>query len=256
MSLRSILSTFGRKPSSVRPGTPSVHVTSRCKLHGHPDFQIRVSSSAVQPEDISFLLQFFEQRVAQGEKFRSGESLQVGWMFTMLEEGPAGFLRVLEPDMKVVPVKFVDSVDSTLMQLRNQKDVVGSLYPPVEPDFPSLRQSVVVNVNYKEASRILLTRNETVNAVDSGWWLSDLDDEASLEDPTRFIKTSLYQLGVHRPDLIQFFAVPVGLQVAVDGARISVLGPVEEVRQIPGSYLSELNKVRQRAISAGQASEG
>lgn len=233
----------------------SVHATSNCKLFGHPEFQVRVSNGAVPAEDVSWLLQFFEQRVAQGEKFRSGESLQVGWMFTMLEDGPAGFLRVLEPDMEVVPVKFLDSVDRTLMHLRNQKDVVQSLSPPAELDFPSLRQSVVVHVNHKTASRILLTRNGAADGADSGWWLSDLDDQAGSQDPTRFFKTSLYQLGVDRPDLVKFFALPAGLQVVVDGVRIGVLGADGEVQQIPGSYLSELNKLRhQRTSSTAQSS--
>jgi hypothetical protein len=236
MSLRSIFSTFGQKPSSEHSRPPSVYATSGCKRYNHPEFQIRVSNSAVPAEDIALLLRFFEQRVAQGEKFRSGESLQVGWML----------LRVLEPDMKAVPVKFVDSVDSTLMHLRNQQDIVRSLHPPVEPDFPSLRQSAVVHVNYKKASRILLTRNGAVDGVDSGWWLSDLGDQAGSQDPTRFIKTSLYQLGVDRPDLVKFFAVPTGLQVVVDGALIGVLGAGGEVQQIEGSYLSELNKLRQQ----------
>ena len=257
MSLRSIFSTFGRKPPLERSRTSSVHATSNCKLYNHPEFQIRLSNGAVPAEDISLLLQFFEQRVAQGEKFLSGESLQVGWMFTMLEDGPGGFLRVMEPDMRVVPVKFVDSVDNTLMHLRNQQDVVRSLSPSVEPDFPSLRQSAVVHVNYKEASRILLTRNGAVDGADSGWWLSDLDDQAGSQDPTRFIKTSLYQLGVDRPDLVKFFAVPAGLQVVVDGARIGVLVAGGEAQQIEGSYLSELNKLReQRTSSTAQGSGG
>jgi hypothetical protein len=257
MSLRSVFSTLGRKPASEQSMTSSVHTTSNCKRHNHPEFQIRVSNSAVPAEDISLLLSFFEQRVAQGEKFRSGESLQVGWMLTMLEDGPEGFLRVLEPDMKVVPVKFVDSVDGTLMHLRNQQDVVRSLSSPVEPDFPSLRQSVVVHVNYKEASRILLTRSGAEDVADSGWWLSDLDDKAGSQDPTRFVKTSLYQLGIDRPDLVKFFAVPAELQVVVDGTRIGVLGADGEVQQVPGSYLSELNKLRQqRASSTTRSSEG
>lgn len=256
MSLRSVFSTFGRKPPSEQSRASSVHATSHCKLYNHPEFQIRVSNGAVPAEDISLLLQFFEQRVAQGEKFRSGESLQVGWMFTMLEDGPAGFLRVLEPDMKVVPVKFVDSVDGTLMHLRNQQDVVRSLSPSAEPDFPSLRQSVVVHVNHKTASRILLTRSGAADGADSGWWLSDLDDQAGSQDPTRFVKTSLYQLGVDRPDLVKFFAVPAGLQVVVDGARIGVLGAGGEVQQVPGSYLSELNEFRQRSSSIPQPSGG
>ena len=101
MSLRSIFSKFDRKPPSAPSTTSTVHTTSGCKRYNHPEFQIRVSNnSAVPAEDISLLLRFFEQRVAQGEKFQSGESLQVGWMFTMLEDAPGGFLRVLEPDMK------------------------------------------------------------------------------------------------------------------------------------------------------------
>lgn len=254
MSPRPIFSIFGRKPPLEQLRDSSVHATSNCKRYDHPEFQVRVSNSAVPAEDVSWLLQFFEQRVAQGEKFRSGESVQVGWMLTMLEDGPAGFLRVLEPDMKVVPLKFVDSVDRTLMHLRNQKDVVQSLSPSTEPDFPSLRQSVVVHVNHKTASRILLTRNGAADEADAGWWLSDLDDQAGLQDPTRFLKTSLYQLGVDRPDLVKFFALPAGLQVVVDGVRIGVLGADGEVQQIPGSYLSELNKLRQqRATSTAQS---
>lgn len=256
MSLRSFFSTFGRKIPSEQPKTSLVHATTNCKLYKHPEFQIRVSNIAVPAEDISSLLRFFEQRVAQGEKFRSGESLQVGWMFTMLEDGPEGFLRVLEPDMKVVPVKFVDSVDGTLMHLRNQQDVVRSLSPPVEPDFPSLQQSAVVHVNYKEASRVLLTRGAAVDETDSGWWLSDLDDQVGSHDPSRFVKTSLYQLGIDRPDLVKFFAVPAELQVVVDGARIGVLGVGGEVPQIPGSYLSELNKIRQQRASSTARSSG
>jgi hypothetical protein len=256
MSLRSLFSKLGRNPPPVQPGMSSVHATSGCTRHDHPEFQIRVSNGAVPAEDISWLLRFFEQRVAQGAKFQSGESLQVGWMLTMLEDGPQGFLRVLEPDMKGIPVKFVDSVDSTLMHLRNQQDVARSLSLPVEPAFPSLRQSAVVHVNYKEANRVLLTRSEALDGADSGWWLSDLDDEAGSEDPARFVKTSLYQLGIDRPDLVKFFAVPAGLQVFVDGARIGVLGEDGEVPQIPGSYLSELNKLRQQRVSAERGSSG
>ncbi|MDR6535286.1 hypothetical protein J2739_001046 [Variovorax soli] len=101
MSLRSVFSASGRKLPSERSRTSSVYATTDCKRCNHPEFQIRVSNNAMLAEDISCLLRFFEQRVAHGMKFRSGESLQVGWMFTMLEDGPEGFLRVLEPDMKV-----------------------------------------------------------------------------------------------------------------------------------------------------------
>jgi hypothetical protein len=224
MSLRSFFSVIGRKPPPRPPDAWSVHATSNCKRHNHSEFQIRVSNGAVPAVDISWLLQHFEQRVAQGERFRSGESLQIGWMLTMLADGPGNLLRVLEPDMAAVPVKFFDSVDATLMHLRSQRDVVQSLPPPIEPEFPSLRQSVVVHLNYKKANRVLLTRSSAVNEADSGWWLTDLDDQDGSQDPTHFAKTSLYQLGIDRADLIKFFAVPVGLQVVVDGVRTACSG--------------------------------
>lgn len=245
MRLRLPFSSFGSKVPQEQPNGAAVYATTACKRFNHPEFQVRVSNSVVPTEDLNWFLRFLEQRVADGERFRGGESLQVGWMLTMLEEGPAGYLRVMEPDMKVVPVKFTDAIDSTLMHLRHQKDMVQSFSPQVDPDFPSLRQSAVVHVNYKTASRILLTRGP-VQDTDSGWWLTDLDDNAGSQDPTRLFKTSLYQLGVDRPDLVKFFAVPSGLQVAVDNTFIGVLGPDGELKQIPGSYLSELNRHRQQ----------
>lgn len=255
MPLRSLFSAFTRKqPPPSAPDAPQVHRTTACSRHGHPEFQLRVSRPAVPAEDIAWLLQFLEQRVAQGVRFRSGESLQIGWMLTMLqEEGPGGVLRVLEPDMQAVPVHFVDAVDATLVHLRSQQDTVRSLSSPQgwEPDFPSLRQSVVVHQGYREAHRVLLTRSAPADAMDSGWWLTDLDDEAGAQDPARFAKTSLYQLGVDRPDLVKFFAVPAGLQVVVDGARIGVLGPEGEVPQIPGSYLDRLNAWRASQVASG-----
>lgn len=212
--------------------SPTIHATAACKQFNHPEFQIRVSNSAIPQADITWLLGFFEQRVAHGERFQSGENLQVGWMFTMLEEGPNGFLTVMEPDMKAVPVNFIDSVDSTLTHMRSQNDTVRSLSPTVEPEFPSLDQSVVVHLNYKTATRVLLSRGP-VQGTDSGWWLTDLDDEAGSQDPSRFFKTSLYQLGVDRPDLVKFFAVPPELQVVIDGL-IGVLGPMGELKQRQG----------------------
>ncbi|MDP9913430.1 hypothetical protein J2W27_005564 [Variovorax boronicumulans] len=243
MSLRSLLSALVTKKASPEVAREEVHATTACHRFGHLEFQIRVSSTAIPDQDIAWFLRFFEERVAAGEKFQSGESLQVGWMYTTLEETDDGFLRVMEPDMTVVPVRFIDSVDRTLMHMRNQKDVVQSLLPLVEPDFPTLRQSAVVHVDYKNATRVLLTRTPPLED-DSGWWFTDLADPQGAHDPGRFTKTSLYQLGIDRPDLVKFFALPAGLQVVVEGPLIGVLGPDGELEQTPGSYLSELNRVR------------
>lgn len=226
----------------------SLHRTVDCKRFDHPEFQIQVSDNAIPVQDINWLLRFFEQRVADGERFRDGETLQIGWMLTMLQRGAADFLRIMEPDMKAVPIKFIDSVDCTLRHLRNQKDIVGSVTPTRQPDFPSLRQRAVVHVEYKNASRLLLTR-DPAHDTDSGWSLTDLDDKNGSQDPSRFLKISLYQLGVDRPDLVKFFALSPRLQVVLDDSLIRVMGPEGEIQPVSGSYLERLNKHRvQRQI--------
>lgn len=244
MSLRSVLASLGMSKATA-PGGEVVHATGGCQRFGHPEFRVRVRNKAIPDDDVAWFLRFLESRVAEGEKFSGGQSLQVGWMYTRLEKADDGSLQVMEPDMKQIPVRFIDSVDSTLMHLRNQKDVVQSLVPEIEPDFPSLQQSAVVHLQYKSASRVLLTRATPHDAADSGWWLTDLADEQGAQDPSRFTKTSLYQLAIDRPDLVKFFAVPPGLQVVIDGPLIGVLGPDGEIDQQPGSYLSELNRARQ-----------
>jgi len=224
-----------------------VRSTTECRRFGHPEFEVRFSSRTVS-QDVDWLLRYLENRVAGGGRFQHGETLQVGWIVTMLEAGADGKLRMKEPDMKAVPVQFVDSVTHTLLHLRTQRDLVESLVPPVDPDFPSLVQSALVHANYKTARRVLLTRG-SVRGADSGWWLADLDDLDGAQDPTRFSRTSLYQLGVDRPDLIKFFAVPTGIQVAIEDAYIAVNGADGELKQAPGSYLSELNRIQHDAVA-------
>jgi hypothetical protein len=242
MIFRSLFGSPSSKQAAPQPDG-SIHRTVNCKRFDHPEFQIQVSDRAIPASDVGWLLEYLEQRVADGESFRAGETLQIGWMLTMLESGPDNFLRVMEPDMRAIPIKFVDSVDSTLKHLRNQKDMVESIGAARQPDFPSLQQSAVVHVEYKSASSVLLSRGPA-HETDSGWSLTDLNDEAGSKNPSRFVKVSLYQLSVDRPDLVKFFALPPSLQVVLAHPQIRVLGPGGDIQPVPGSYLEALNELR------------
>ncbi|VWC94173.1 hypothetical protein BCO18442_02113 [Burkholderia contaminans] len=238
MRFRSLFHSLNSTQGARQPAG-SIQRTIDCQLVGHPEFQIRVSDHAIPAQDISWLLRYFEQQVADGERFQAGETIQIGWMLTRLEATADGFLRLTEPDMKAVPIKFIDSVDNTLKHLRNQKDVVESIGATLEPDFPSLQQSAVVDVEYKSASRLLLTR-DLGHGADSGWSLTVPREEVG----SQFLRISLYQLGVDRPDLIKFFALSPGLQVHLDNLQICVTGPAGEIQPAPGSYLERLKKHR------------
>ncbi|MFL9981948.1 immunity protein Imm33 domain-containing protein [Paraburkholderia sediminicola] len=200
-----------------------------------------MSNPAIPEVDITWLLGFIESYIASGTRLNIGETMQVGWMLVRIEEGQAGPLRLTEPDMKSFPVNFIDSVDRTLVHLRNQNDVVRSLFPAIDSYFPSLVQSAVVHVNYKHSTSVSLTR-KVAEGASSGWVFTDTEDSAGLRDPARFLTTSLYQLGMDRPELIKFFALPPMLEVSIDNRRTRVSGPNGALSLIPGSYLSELNR--------------
>ena len=220
----------------------ATYTTTKCKQFGHPEFQIDISSKAIPETDIVLFLSWLEERVASKERFKAGETIQIGWMITKLQASPSGTLIVTEPDMKSVPIKFINSLDNTLKHLRSQKDSLESVGKSFELTFPSLRQSVVVHKNYKATNNVLLDRATPVGD-DSGWWVSDLNDKGGNQDPKNFVKISLFQLALDRPDLVKFFAFPPGLQVVIDSRiGIAVLKDRSEIPFVEGSFLSQLNK--------------
>lgn len=215
------------------------HFTKKCAQFKHPEFQITVANKSIPQVDVENFLSGLEDMVAAGGRFKAGETMQIGWMLTKLQEGENGSLEVTEPDMKVVPINFVPSVDATLQHMRAQKDSVESVVSADALDFPSLQQSVVVNVNYKRTQNLSFYR-VTPNGSASGWLLSDLNDPVGSQDPNNFIKISLYQLGIDRPDLIKFLAFPDGFHIAVD-RQITVLKDDQVVPIEAGSFLDRLN---------------
>jgi hypothetical protein len=219
----------------------ATYFTTKCAQFNHPEFEINVSGKGVPRADIDWFLETLEGMVAGGEKFKPGETMQIGWMLTRLEQGERGSLRVTEPDMKSVPIVFQNTVDRTIRDLRSQKDSVESVLPATALSFPPLHQSVVVHVNYKQVQRIVLQRLSPSDSADSGWWLSDLTDARGAQDPKRFTKISLYQLAIDRPELVKFLAFPVGIQVVVDG-RIGILKSGVELPIKRGSFLDLLNQ--------------
>lgn len=237
--LKKLISIFATL-SLFQPVTAQTYFTTKCSQYEHPEFQINISSDAIPSDDITWFLTVLESMVAGGEKFKAGETVQVGWMLLMLAEGDKGALKVTEPDMKSIPIKFVDSLDATIKHLRAQKDSVESVLPADELAFSSLTQSLVVHINYKKSKRILLDRAQA-EGHDSGWWLSDLADDKGSNDPKNFAKISLYQLGIDRPDLIKFLAFPAGTQVVID-RKVFLLKDGQELAVKANSFLDLLNK--------------
>ncbi|MYM21570.1 hypothetical protein GTP46_02775 [Duganella sp. FT135W] len=223
---------------AAQTASAETYLTTKCAQFGQPEFQINVMSSSIPRADVDWALSTLEGMVASGEKFKAGETMQLGWMLTKLQAGDKGQLIVTEPDMKSFPIVFVDSVDSTLKHLRSQKDTVESVLAADALAFPSLIQAVVVHVNYDKSPRLMLERSAP-NGRNSGLKVIDLNDKTA--SPNNYTLISLYQLAKERPDLVKFFAIPPGVQATIDG-KISFKKNGQALPIKPGSFIELLNR--------------
>src|SRR5262245_45433838 len=148
--------------------------TTTCRHHGHPEFRITYDPALVPVEnDARWFVKWLEDAVARGERFTDGRTCQVGWMVTQVRADEAGTLAIWEPDMRQMPVVWVESVSRTLAHLRVQKDVYESVLTAGELSFPSMRQSALICTRLGQTRGVVMERStprSTPSGTDSGWF--------------------------------------------------------------------------------------
>lgn len=226
--------------SATQAGEITEYQTSLGDKLNHPNIVVRVSKASILSIDVNKILDGFEDEIKNGVKYKAGETIQLGFTLNQFSELEDGRLLLEEPDMVSLPIKFVPSMNFTFQTLRNQKDVVESI-SNVNLTFPTLRQAIAVHKDYKVSKAVMLERIAPEDG-QSGWWLHVQGDSVA-ED---FSLISLYEFAMGRPDLVKFLALPVGAKAyQIDGAPIQVSINDVEVMFEKGSYISELNKLKQ-----------
>lgn len=202
--------------------------------YGHPDIVV-----SVDPEfDVGteWLLGFFESEVRRGVVFKSGQTVQIGWMVSMLKGNRDGDLEVWEPGFDAMPINWVRGVNKTLRHLLLQREVCAQL--GVEPDFPSLRQSGVVSASYGTGGSFVMARQEP-SGNDSGWVLAARED-ANVDGK----RCSLFEAALHDSRLIPFLGLPAGSQVTYSDAEIRVSRDGTTVASDSNEFLRRLHASR------------
>jgi hypothetical protein len=191
----------------------------------------------------AWLLHWLEERVAAGELFKPGESIQIGWMHTRIFGRPGGTLGILEPDFASVPINWNDSVSLTLRHLWIHKEVAVGAGLADQASFPSYRQSAIICRFLKGADTILMYRQPATEA-DSGWFIGCHSDSHDHQNPTELQCLSLYETAVrHDQRFIPYLALPAGTYV-VAGAGVPFISVEDRVVEFaPGSLLAEWSKM-------------
>lgn len=220
------------------------YVTTECAKHGQPEFIFSSGGRKLIPSDINGFKLIFEDMVASGSRFKDGETLLVGSMILKIEATKDGKLRLLEPDMKSIPIKFVDSVATTIILMRRQRDAVLSLDPLAIPKYASIVEPLLVAPNALKAEVIVMQR-VTDKSAGSGWIITDAKTKSSANE-TKFEAMSVYEAILKRSDITDFLAFPSEYQVQLMSRReFALFKESVPIEAIKNSYLFLLNSAKQ-----------
>jgi len=213
--------------------------TMRCAEHSHPEIRFEYDSARALTADALWLADVVERQVAAGERYKEGDTFQVGWSWTRFRKEPDGLLSLEEPTMASMPIQWKAGVTRTLAHLRRQRDVVASVLAFDSLCFPSLMQSCLIctRVTAKDAS-VMMAR-EAPEGSDSGWYIGCMDARHNHNDPKELKRVSLYEAIVsHVPHALDYLALPAGAKVIVGAGRPVIRVDGKELAFHPGSYLA------------------
>ena len=178
---------------------PLIVTTHRCSEHNHAEIVLEVDASTVPQQHIDQFIQTLEGVVEQGSAFLPGQTLQVGWMVTQVQQYDETRLTLFEPDMRSQPVKYVPGVTETLRQMTLQLFFIDSLgVARSDMNIPSIRQSAVACSRYKDASGLLLMRGKAHDRSDSGWFVGCLNKDHDHQNVQNLAKVPLYDVFLNR----------------------------------------------------------
>jgi len=209
--------------------------TTQCSKYGQPEFIFSVDDGSLSEKDAQWFRETLEEMVAAGEKFKAGETLLVGPVPLKLEAAEGGKLRVLEPDMKSIPFKFIPSVARTLRIVRRQRYAADSLGATNAIRFAPFHHPLMVTRGALKAPAILMIRAKKQDGI-TGWVLTDLEDKSKSKPDLEAM--TVYEAMLQRPDIMDFLALPEQFSVVVSGrTKFEIFKDGSPVEPRKGSYL-------------------
>jgi hypothetical protein len=219
------------------PGAQMIVSTTKCGKFGYPEFVLEADEIAVPDIYITEMVATIEQMVADGAVFRAGETFQIGWMLTRVQEKGPRYLTLEEPDMSSMPIKWIPGITHTLRQKMLQVFMLDSVALRHEMQIPIILQSLIACTRYTD-SDFFMSRSESTNESDSGWFVGCRDHRHDHNDTGNLRCVSLYEAFLGQWGIQGFVTFPVGATVIVDRKNgVTILNKGERLGIVPGSFL-------------------
>lgn len=215
---------------------------TKCPGCLQPNISINYDDDVIVEEDAEWFLDFLENSIKNGTKYKQGELIQIGWMIDKLAESMDGSLCINEPDMQHMPIKYIESVNNTLLNLRIQKALNESIGFEDQINFPNILQTAIVCINIDDSEDKVLSREEN-EGNDSGWFMGCIDERHDHHNPDQLKRVSLYEIGMKHPELIQYLALPSKISMIYrSGTKPEIYYKNMKAIIKRGSYLDMLEK--------------
>lgn len=213
--------------------------TTNCRKHLHSEFRFEYDPTIVRVEsDVTWVVEWIEQTVAQGTRYVPGQSCQIGWLITEVRQREDGDLSLWEPNMRPMPIVWRESISHTMAHLRLQKDIVESVVDSAELSFPSMSQSAIVCTRLENCDRVVMERVEA-SGRDSGWFFGCREQGHDHNDAAELSCTSLYDAAVRlAPLTIPYLALPAGTLLSIGSGPPAIFRHGEPLDFKPGSFLA------------------
>ena len=213
-----------------------MYVTDGCAKFQHPEIMFDVGER-IPDVDAEHFKSTLEDMVASGSRFKAGETFQVAWMILKFAEADKGRLKLMEPDMKGMPIQYVDGVNRTLRFMRAQRDTAESFGLVEQMKLTTLVDVILVPADPGKIGIAQLHREPPEGQM-SGWFLLEAG-----QDPPDFRPMSMYELALSRPDLVKFFALPPGVDVIVNTTgEVGLYQDGKPLTPEAGSFIDMLNR--------------
>lgn len=216
------------------------YATKHCADFGQPEFVFSSGEGALVEADAQWLLSGLEEMVASGSRFKADETILIGPVLLKLEASQGNRLRLLEPDMKSMPFKYVDSVGRTLNIVRRQRDTAESIGATRQLSFAPLNQPLLMTRDALKAPFVLMMRH--TRAGGTGWVLSNAQSSKSIAEE-ELQAMSVYEATLMRPEILDFLALPDAYTIVVgQRSEFTIFMDGKPVEPRKGSYLETRGK--------------
>lgn len=197
---------------------------------GHPEIEVSVDPRAGSGPD--WLVAYFEDAVARGERFSAGETIQFGASILRFELTTGGDLELQEPKAGIIPMSWKSGIADAYRGLLIQRATVDAL--GLETDFPSYRDAAAVSDEALQRGNCLVLERKR-QASTSAWSVS-----AGGRQERMGLK-SLFEILSFRPEIEPFLALPAPARVVVDENGIEVTSCGRQATSTETALLRELH---------------